>query len=290
MSNRLKSVFIAVYLPLVILIGVSSIFGLVFSPAKIAWAGAGLTVLPFVGLFLRATLSRTLARTSRNLPLLSLVAVAGGVLAVYGFWRSGFPATLPLAAAVSGVIGFFLFDFWYSSFGRRVNDRLDEGRILPDFRAADAAGNVVRPSTLRGRPVLFMFYRGNWCPFCMAQVKEITQRYRELASRGVDLVLISPQPTDLTQRVAEMYEVPCRFWVDKDLSAAGELGLVHDEGVPPGGLRRKYGPDTVLPTVVIVDPDGRILFADQTENYRVRPDPDIFLRVLQHHGYRPADP
>ncbi len=289
-SNRLKSIFVTLYPLLVIVISVGAIAGLVFSDAAIAWAGALLTVAPFVGLYVRATLSQTLARTSHSLPLLSLLTVAGGAVAVYGFWDSGLSAFVPLVAAGAGVAGFFLYDFWYSSFGRRLNEKLAVGRVMPDFHATDADGQPVRASDLRGRPVLYMFYRGNWCPFCMAQVKEITQRYRELASRGVELVLVSPQPTDLTRRVAEMFEVPCRFWADRDLSAAAELGIIHDEGVPPGSLRNRFGPDTVLPTVVIVDPQGRILFTDQTENYRVRPDPDIFLRVLQSHGYRREHP
>jgi hypothetical protein len=42
---------------------------------------------------------------------------------------------------------------------------------------------------------------------------------------------------------------------------------------------------SVLPTVIIVDPEGRIIFTDQTDNYRVRPDPDTFLKVLQSRGY-----
>ena len=37
-------------------------------------------------------------------------------------------------------------------------------------------------------------------------------------------------------------------------------------------------------TVVITDAGGRVIFSDQTRNYRVRPDPEIFLRVLSSHG------
>jgi peroxiredoxin len=288
--DRLKALFVAIYPPLVIAIAAGSIAGLALSDYRLVWAGALLTVIPFAGLYIRANVSRTLARTSRGLPLLSVVTAAGGVLAIYGFWRQGHDALLPLGAAIIGGVGFFLYDYWYSSFGRRLNDRLAPGQILPDFHAIDTEGRPVRTVDLRGRPVLYMFYRGNWCPFCMAQVREITERYRELASRGVELVLVSPQPTDLTHRVAEMFAVPCRFWVDRDLAAARELGILQEQGVPPGGLRNRFGPDTVLPTVVIVDTDGRILFADQTENYRVRPDPDIFLRVLQAHGFRARPP
>jgi len=31
---------------------------------------------------------------------------------------------------------------------------------------------------------------------------------------------------------------------------------------------------------VVVDAEGRIVLADQTDNYRVRPEPDWFLRAL----------
>ena len=37
--------------------------------------------------------------------------------------------------------------------------------------------------------------------------------------------------------------------------------------------------------VIITDADGVILFTDQTDNYRVRPDPAVFFRVLATHGY-----
>jgi len=285
-SNRLKAIFVAVYPPLIVVIGLGAIAGLILSDARTGWMGALLTVLPFIVLFVRATLNKDMPRTSRSLPVASMLTAAGGALAAYGLWRDGMSAVLPAAAATAGVAGFFLYVHWYSIFGRHLSDRLAVGRTMSDFHALDMEGQPVRPSDLHGRPALFMFYRGNWCPFCMAQVKEITGRYRELADLGVELVLISPQPTELTHRVAEMYGVPCRFWVDNDLSAARELGIIHDDGIPPGGLRTRYGPDTVLPTVVIVDEAGRILFTDQTDNYRVRPDPDSFLRVLQSHGYR----
>jgi len=41
-----------------------------------------------------------------------------------------------------------------------------------------------------------------------------------------------------------------------------------------------YDQDTVMPTVIIVNAEGEILFADQTDNYRMRPEPDTFLRIL----------
>ncbi|MDH3915038.1 MAG: peroxiredoxin family protein [Chromatiales bacterium] len=283
-TNRLKSVFVTIYMLVVVVVLLGSVVGLVISDFRLAWAGALMTVLPFMGLYAYSVTSKSLARTSPRLPLVSTLTIAGGLVTIYGYWLSDYSAHLPMVAAIAAVYGFFLFDFWYSSFGRRVNDRLVTGQVIPEFQAKDVDGVQVGPADLRGRPVLFMFYRGNWCPFCMAQVKEITGRYRELSDRGVELVLISPQPTGLTQRVAEMFQVPCRFWVDEGLTASRALGLVHQNGVPAGSLTKTFGEDTVLPTVIIVNREGRIIFTDQTDNYRVRPDPGLFLKALHSHG------
>ena len=41
---------------------------------------------------------------------------------------------------------------------------------------------------------------------------------------------------------------------------------------------------TVMPTVVVTDANGTIVFSDQTDNYRVRPEPDVFLAILRRSG------
>ena len=45
-----------------------------------------------------------------------------------------------------------------------------------------------------------------------------------------------------------------------------------------------YDSDTVQPTVLITAAGGNLLFADQTDNYRVRPEPDVFLAELDRAG------
>jgi peroxiredoxin len=283
--NRVKSIFILVYPVIVVGIATAALVMLFVRDADVAWLGALVSVLPFIGLYIRAVTARKLARTSHRLPVLSAITLAGGGLALYGFVQSDGASWLPLVAALLGTAGFFLFDFWYSSFGRRVSDRLIIGRPLPDFEVEDTDGRRVPSSEFLGRPTLFMFYRGNWCPFCMGQVREVAEQYKALSERGVEVALISPQPTALTERVAQIFDIPYRFLVDRDLEAARALGIAHEYGVPAGPLARRYGRDTVLPTVIITDPEGVILFTEQTENYRVRPDPGIFLRALANHGY-----
>ena len=62
---------------------------------------------------------------------------------------------------------------------------------------------------------------------------------------------------------------------------AGALNGVID---PASGKAIPADSDTVMPTVIITDKDSKIVWTHETDNYRVRPEPDIFLEVLRRHG------
>ena len=83
---------------------------------------------------------------------------------------------------------------------------------------------------------------------------------------------------------AKRFKVPIRFCVDQDRQPARQLGIEHLGGTPflMGALG--YDADSVLPTVLITDPNRTIIFADLTDNYRVRPEPSTFLAALDAHA------
>ena len=95
------------------------------------------------------------------------------------------------------------------------------------------------------------------------------------------MALISPQPPGHTRRLAKKMGVPFLFLVDRGNRAAAKLGIEAPAGIPFGFQVLGYASDSVLPTVVITDASGKILFADLTDNYRVRPEPATFLEVLR---------
>jgi len=42
--------------------------------------------------------------------------------------------------------------------------------------------------------------------------------------------------------------------------------------------------DTTVPTVVITDARGTVLWVDSSDNHRIRPEPTAFLEVLDRAG------
>jgi hypothetical protein len=71
------------------------------------------------------------------------------------------------------------------------------------------------------------------------------------------------------------------FLTDDGNRAAEKLGIAHRNGLPAGMQALGYAGDTVLPTVIITAKGGEILWVHETDNYRVRPEPQTYLGVLQ---------
>lgn len=170
---------------------------------------------------------------------------------------------------------------WFENRGRRrIPPALRPGSPLPEFQACDEQGNPLRSDALRGTPAVILFVRGNWCPFCNAQVSELTEHYRDIIDLGARLVLITPKPLETTRRVASFFELEFEFWLDEDLEVAKQLGLLHVAGVPKS-YDKEYGRDTVWPTSLVVDAAAVIRYADLSKHVSDRPDPEVLLRELR---------
>jgi len=265
-----------------ILLGVSLWQTFLGGHERTAWLGAAIAASSLPLLMMRLMLTRV-ERTSDNLPILMMLAAAGVLVTIWQQFMEGATGWAPLSVALVSLVTLLIYIFWYSRFGRRASADLSVGNKLPHFQLLDSDGEQFDSGLLLGSPAVLLFYRGNWCPLCMAQIREIADRYQEMDQLGIKVVLISPQPDLLSRKLAGSYKVPFRFLIDSDNKVAETLGIAVKHGVPvgmPGG----YSPDTVMPTLVVSNAAGTIVYSDQTDNYRVRPEPDTFLAILRRAG------
>nr|MBV6630226.1 redoxin domain-containing protein [Oceanococcus sp. HetDA_MAG_MS8] len=218
------------------------------------------------------------ARTPKRLWHVLLAGVLGSLIA--GMLGGGWAFVL---AVLVGVVGTLLYDLWYSRFNQRDDSVLRSGQALPEAELFDVDGHAHSLHSLSHQPTVWMFYRGNWCPFCMAQIKEVVAQYQELARRGAQVVLVSPQSDAQTRSLAQKFSVPLRFMRDRDNAVAKRLRIFAANGLPTGLQALGYDSDVPLPTVFITNASGVVLYADLSSNYRIRPEPADFLRVLDDH-------
>jgi len=280
MNMLLKSIFVMVYMMGANAIFMYSAYQLFVGGITASWSGVLLATLPGAAFFNFVTMTKSMARTSRNMHTITALTVIGAVIAVTSWAVQQQEQQLQMMLGLGGLIGWLLYNFWYSRYGERDTSMLEVGMKLPEFTLKNLTGATVSSGDFAGKPAIFLFYRGNWCPLCMAQIKEIANEYHSLSRRGVQIILVSPQSHDHTQKLAEKFDVPFVFMIDEGNKAAEKLNIISRNGLPVGMQAMGYDSDTVMPTVVITGADEKILFADLTDNYRVRPEPITFTRVL----------
>jgi len=278
----LKSVFVVAYLLVLFSLTFRSIGGVAAGENMIAWIGILLTCGPMAFFLMRVTLLKDIARTSANLTTILILALVGSAMNLQQVLFAGAEVWF-LFAAFGMTFLFFIYDFWYSRLDRSYS-KLKVGQKPSSFSVLDLDGAEVTNDMLCGQPVVLVFYRGNWCPLCMAQIKEISSQYNAMKEKGVRVAFVSPQPQNHTEALAKKFAVGIEFYRDNRNQAAQTLGIVSKSGTPAGLQALGYDSDTVLPTVLILDKEGRVVWLDETDNYRVRPEPATFLKVLAEKG------
>lgn len=90
----------------------------------------------------------------------------------------------------------------------------DSGRGLragvkaPDFTLVDSTGQKITLSEelLKG-PVVLIFYRGTWCPFCNLELKAYQRMNDDIKAIGGQLIAVSPQTPNYSASVQEKNEL-----------------------------------------------------------------------------------
>lgn len=183
---------------------------------------------------------------------------------------------LALAAGVAAIVWRLI----RQSRQRPVPHTLRRGQPLPDFAAVDEQGDPVRSTELHGTATVLLFVRGTWCPFCSAQVENLTRHYKDIIDLGGRLILVTPKPLETTRRVAAFFEVEFDFWLDESLAIARQLGIVQSAGVPES-FHKEYGTDTVWPTALVTDRSGIIVYSELSKTMADRPDPRELLDAVR---------
>lgn len=272
-----KSIFISAYLFLCAVAAAIAAWKVVAGDTPWAWLWA--LTLPVLYLSVGNVVLHHSATTSRWLPIPSALAAIGTLAAIHAAVAG---AASPWLAATAAILasGYLAYLLWYSRFPSRKDSRIVRGQKLPEFTAKRQDGSVVSSRDLAGSPTLLIFYRGNWCPLCSTQVRDLAKSYRELSKRGIRTVLVSPQSPEHTADLAAKVDAPMEFWIDQDLAAARALGILDPGGLPAGMEVLGYDQDTVLPTSILVDAHGIVFYDDQTDSYRIRPEPEDYLRAF----------
>lgn len=191
---------------------------------------------------------------------------------------------LALSMAVSVILLWVIYDLWYAKFASRDDHHSIKEMDMNNLVFKDADNKDFKPEEHLGLYNIYMFHRGNWCPLCMAQVRDIAKSYNKLESLGVKTFIISPSTEKMTANMAKKYEVNFHFLRDENLDMSRKLEIEQKNGVPLGMQVFGFSSDTIFPTLVITDSKNTIIFQGQSKDYRNRPEPETFIKIIEEYS------
>lgn len=144
------------------------------------------------------------------------------------------------------------------------------GDIAPDFTLSDNSGKQITLSeAVKNAPVVLVFYRGSWCPFCARQLADLRGLIKD--GEKTRLYAVSIDSADKSNGLIKK--------IEKDGKGKINYAFLSDpqaKTIDAFGLRDpRYKDEAVngipYPTVYVVGSDRKIVWTKLEKDYKNRP-------------------
>ncbi len=161
--------------------------------------------------------------------------------------------------------------------GLLVND------VAPAFVARDQQGNRVSlAEKIKKGPVVVVFYRGQWCPYCNKQLQQLSDSLQLIIDKGATLVAISPQKPESITKTIEKTKATFSVLYDEELKimkayeveyemAENTVKRYKNGGIDMEEVNGKNGAYLPVPAVYIIDKEMNITYRFFNSDYKKRP-------------------
>jgi thioredoxin-dependent peroxiredoxin len=129
---------------------------------------------------------------------------------------------------------------------------VEQGKPAPDFELTSDAGEQVRLSSFRGKPVVLYFYPRDDTPGCTAQACGIRDAYGEFERAGAVVLGVSPDSEASHVKFRSKYDLPFTLLADPEHEVAEQYGVWVE--------KKNYGKTSmgIERSTFVIDADGNV--------------------------------
>jgi len=172
------------------------------------------------------------------------------------------------------------------------NPGIQVGQKAPDFSLKNASGEELSLQTeLKKGPVVLVFYRGAWCPFCNMHLHVLQESLGEFKKYGAQLITITPQTPDKSAEQIKKDGYPFEVLSDLDNSVMKKYKLYFELSKELLDIYESHGLDieafngenhTALPIPgsFVIDSRGIVRAMQADTDYKVRMEPKVIVDAL----------
>lgn len=160
---------------------------------------------------------------------------------------------------------------------------LQVNQSAPDFKAEDQNGSKIHlKSLLKKGPVVLIFYRGEWCPYCNKHLKQLEDSLSQITSKGAKVIAVTPQKPEFIAKTIEQTKASFSIVHDDGLNIMKSYDVAFRVDDKTIELYKKYkidfnvingeknGTNLPVPAVYVINKRGKITYRFFDPNYKVR--------------------
>ncbi len=169
---------------------------------------------------------------------------------------------------------------------------LKAGERAPDFTLPDAWGKPVNlAEELKKGPVVLVFYRGAWCPFCNLHLHALHNSQAYFKKYNAQLIAITPQKPDKSSEQIKKDKYEFKILSDLDDSVMRAYKLLYSLNAELIDVYKKHGLDVEayngegrvtlpIPATYVIDRKGIIRAVHADTDYKKRMEPAAIIEAL----------
>jgi peroxiredoxin len=172
-----------------------------------------------------------------------------------------------------------------------TKNALQVGSKAPDFMLKNAAGSRVSLyDELENGPVILMWYRGGWCPYCNLTLRAMEDMLPQFRAGGAQLLALTPESPDNSMTTIEKHKLSFEVLTDNDNAVAKAYGVVfqlteevkayYENGFGLSAYNGNDKGELPLGATYVIGTDGFITYAFLDADYRNRAEPLEVLNAL----------
>lgn len=184
---------------------------------------------------------------------------------------------------------------------RQIAENLNDpglkvGTKAPEINLSNAFGKKISLyQELKKGPVVLVFYRGAWCPFCNMQLHALNKSLPHFKKYGAQLIAVTPQKPDKSLGQVKKDGYPFEILSDLDSSTMKAYKLFFEVPKELVVLYKQKGLDLIdfngegravlpAPGTFIIDQKGIIRAMEADTNYMKRMEPAAIIAALEKLG------
>lgn len=144
-------------------------------------------------------------------------------------------------------------------------------------------------AAVAGKPTVLIFYRGGWCPYCNAHLRQLQGSADTLQGMGYQLLAISSDTPDALRATLTQDKLSYQLLSDSKVQVAAKFGLRYQvtdtflEQLKHNhvDLTAQNGGYLLTPGAYILDRAGVVRFVYVNDNFTVRVSQEALLRAAR---------